>query len=60
MQSWFRTKGSIDRVAEVFVVLLAADPESILSVPATRPTLTGPKFGISDLFAVVERNKRRG
>ncbi|WP_426303960.1 peroxidase family protein [Acidovorax facilis] len=41
-------------VAEVFVGLLAADPESILSHPEWRPE--GGNFGMADLFRRIERN----
>lgn len=41
-------------VAEVFVGLLAADPESILSHPEWRPE--GGSFGMADLFQRVEKN----
>jgi hypothetical protein len=41
-------------VAEVFVGLLAADPESILSHQEWRPE--GGSFGMADLFRRVEKN----
>jgi hypothetical protein len=49
-------------VAEVFVGLLKADPESVLSIPLASPKLPASdgSFKIADLFKFIESKKGQG